>query len=165
MFLAGNGLLLATHKLLSFSEAASALSCYDGAVKLLGFVDNRRSNEMPTSIALRHLGPINCLSDLLLRNVVDELIIAVPMKSCYDLAQRAIDIAERVGVRVVYMKDMYISSLNNTSRRPELFSELVPIHDTYFAAAQACKTMARPENQTCLKDARAKAAKAAKMER
>jgi hypothetical protein len=35
--------------------------------------------------------------------------------------------------------------------------------ETYLAAAQACKTMARPEKQACLKDARAKAAKAARM--
>jgi exopolysaccharide biosynthesis polyprenyl glycosylphosphotransferase len=57
------------------------------------------------------------------------------MKSCYDVAQRAIEIAERVGVRVVYMQDMYVTTLKqNAFRSPELFSELVPIHEQYVAA-------------------------------
>jgi exopolysaccharide biosynthesis polyprenyl glycosylphosphotransferase len=108
---------------------------YYGAVKLLGFVDNRRTTEMVPDIAFRHLGTVDCLSDLLLRNVVDELIIAVPMKSCYDLAQQAIAIAERVGVRVVHMQDMYVSVLKkNVFRSPELFSELVPLPEAYVTA-------------------------------
>jgi exopolysaccharide biosynthesis polyprenyl glycosylphosphotransferase len=108
---------------------------YYGAVKLLGFVDDRRTTEMVPDIAFRHLGTVDCLSDLLLRNVVDELIIAVPMKSCYDLAQQAIAIAERVGVRVVHMQDMYVSVLKkNVFRSPELFSELVPLPEAYVTA-------------------------------
>jgi exopolysaccharide biosynthesis polyprenyl glycosylphosphotransferase len=103
-------------------------------VKIVGFVDNRLKTEMGADIACHHLGTIDDLSDLLLRNVVDELLIAVP-KSCYDLAQDAIAIAERVGVRVVYMQDMYVTTLKQSSAcSPELFSELVPIHEHYVAA-------------------------------
>lgn len=106
-----------------------------GTVKLVGFVDNRPTNEMAPEVANRHLGTIDDLSDLLLRNVVDELLVAVPMKSCYDMAQHAIEIAERVGVRVVYMQDMYVTTLKQSAfRSPELFSELVPIHEHYVAA-------------------------------
>jgi exopolysaccharide biosynthesis polyprenyl glycosylphosphotransferase len=108
---------------------------HDGTVKVVGFVDDRSSTEMDPDIAERHLGTIDDLSDLLLRNVVDELLVAVPMKSCYDMAQSAIEIAERVGVRVVYMQDMYITSLKHSpSHSLELFSELVPIHEHYVAA-------------------------------
>ena len=108
---------------------------YRGTVKLLGFIDNRPTNEMAPDVADRYLGTIDDLSELLLRNVVDELFVAVPMKSCYDMAQRAIEIAERVGVRVVYMQDMHISTLKQSAfRSPELFSELVPIHEHYVAA-------------------------------
>ena len=108
---------------------------HDGTVKIVGFVDNRPSSEMAPEVAARHLGTIDDLSDLLLRNVVDELLVAVPMKSSYDMAQHAIEIAERVGVRVVYMQDMYATTLKqNASGSPELFNELVPIHENYFAA-------------------------------
>jgi len=108
---------------------------HNGTVKLLGFVDNRSTSEMAPGVVGRHLGTIDDLSDLLLRNVVDELLVAVPLKSCYDMAQHAIEIAERVGVRVVYMQDMYVTTLKqNAFRSPELFSELVPIHERYVAA-------------------------------
>ena len=61
------------------------------------------------------------------------------MKSCYDMAQRAIEIAESVGVRAVYMQDMYITTLKHSpSRSLELFNELVPFHEDYVAA-QAVK--------------------------
>jgi len=106
-----------------------------GTVKLLGFVDNRPTSEMAPIVACGFLGTIEDLSQLLLRNAVDELLVALPMKSCYDMAQQAIQIAERVGVRVVYMQDMYITTLKQSaSRSPELFSELVPIHEHYVAA-------------------------------
>ena len=108
---------------------------HHGTVKVLGFVDDRAPSDMMSGVAEAYLGTIDDLSGLLLRNVVDELLVAVPMKSCYDLAQRAIEIAERVGVRVVYMQDMYITTLKQSaSGSPELFSELVPIHERYVTA-------------------------------
>jgi len=108
---------------------------HHGTVKLVGFVDNRPTSKMATDVADLHLGTLDDLSELLLRNVVDELLVAVPMKSCYDVAQQAIEIAERVGVRVVYMQDMYVTTLKQSAfHAPELFSELVPIHEHYLAA-------------------------------
>jgi exopolysaccharide biosynthesis polyprenyl glycosylphosphotransferase len=105
---------------------------YHSSVKLVGFVDDRPVSEMPPDVADRYLGTIDGLSDLLLRNVVDELLIAVPMKSCYDQAQRAIDIAEQVGVRVAYMHDVYATKLRRTAHHDhELFGELLPFHEHY----------------------------------
>ncbi len=104
-------------------------------VRVVGFVDNRRASEMAPDIADRHLGTLRDLSGLLLKNVVDELLIAVPMKSCYDMAQQAIEIAERVGVRVAYMHDMYTTTLTQSGfRRADPFSELSPFHDGYVIA-------------------------------
>ena len=106
---------------------------YHSKVKLLGFVDDRPVEEMAPDIADRYLGRIDDLSDLLLRNVVDELLIAVPMKSCYDISQRAVSIAERVGIQIVYMQDMYVTTLKQTaSWDRELFTELVPTHEHYL---------------------------------
>ena len=108
---------------------------HDGRVKLVGFVDNRPTSEMLPSISASYLGTIDELDELLLRNVVDELVVAVPMKSCYDLAQHAIEVAERVGVRVIAMQDLYDITLKHSAvRNCELFNELLPIHESYMTA-------------------------------
>ena len=114
---------------------------YHSTVKLVGFVDDRPVSEMPPDIADRYLGTIDHLSDLLLRNVVDELLVTVPMKSCYGQAQRAIEIAEQVGVRVAYMHDVYMTKLRQTAHRDhELFGELVPFHE-HYVTRQAVKRL------------------------
>ena len=107
---------------------------YHLSVDVVGFVDDRPVAEMAPDIADRYLGTIDQLSDLLLRNIVDELLIALPMKSCYDAAQRAVGIAEQVGVRAVYMQDMYVAKLRNRSfNDSNLFNDLVPYHEDYIA--------------------------------
>lgn len=112
---------------------------YHSSVKLIGFVDDRPVSEMPPDIADRYLGPVDQLSELLLHNVVDELLIALPTKSCYDTIQRAISIAEQVGVEVVYMQDLYVSTLKqNGVAESEMFTELVPRQNDYMAT-QALK--------------------------
>ncbi len=123
----------------SGTRAAKAWSeirkLHHGSVKLVGFVDDRPSNQMAPGISAQYLGTIDDLNELLLRNVIDELIVAVPMKSCYDLAQRAVQIAETVGVRVVAMQDTYITaSKGSAPHKRELFSELMPLPDGYLTA-------------------------------
>jgi exopolysaccharide biosynthesis polyprenyl glycosylphosphotransferase len=114
---------------------------YHSTVRLLGFVDDRPVSEMAPDVAARYLGTIDELSDLLLRNVVDELLIAMPMKSCYEQTQRAIEIAEQVGVQVAYMHDMYASTLRETAHhKQELFGELVPFHE-HYVRRQAVKRL------------------------
>ena len=83
---------------------------HHSTVKLLGFVDDRAASEMAPDVADRYLGTMDQLSDILLRNVVDELLIALPTRSCYDSIERAIAIAEQVGVEVVYMQDLYVTT-------------------------------------------------------
>jgi exopolysaccharide biosynthesis polyprenyl glycosylphosphotransferase len=112
---------------------------YHSTVRLLGFVDDRPINEMAPDVAARYLGTIDDLSYLLLRNVVDELLIAMPMKSCYDKAQQAVDIAEKVGVHVAFMQDMYSTTLKQSPHRAqELFSDFVPFHE-HYVTRQAVK--------------------------
>lgn len=107
---------------------------YHTTVELVGFVDDRPISEMAPDIADRCLGRIDDLDGILLRNVVDELLIAVPTKSCYDAAQRSIEIAEKVGVRAVYMQDMYVTKLGNGGHcDTDLFNDLVPFHEDYVA--------------------------------
>jgi exopolysaccharide biosynthesis polyprenyl glycosylphosphotransferase len=111
---------------------------YHPTVRLLGFVDDRPIGEMAPDVASRYLGTTHDLSHLLLRNVVDELLIALPMKSCYDKAQRAVAVAEQVGVHVVFMQDMYSTTLKQSHREQELFGDFVPFHE-HYVSRQAVK--------------------------
>ena len=105
---------------------------YHSTMKLLGFVDSRDRALMAPDIADRHIGTLDQLSDLLLHNAVDRMIVAMPLHSCYESIQRAIGIAEGVGVEVIYLQDYFAStrSAQPTSDR-ELFKELAPVHETY----------------------------------
>jgi exopolysaccharide biosynthesis polyprenyl glycosylphosphotransferase len=95
--------------------------------RLLGFVDDRLPDSMPPDVASRLIGNVDDLPGYLLRNIVDEVIVATPMRSCYDLAQRAVSIAEAAGVRVVCLNDVFtLAQEKGLRRRAALFVELVP---------------------------------------
>ncbi len=95
--------------------------------RLLGFVDDRHPDSMPPDIASRLVGSVDDLPGYLLRNIVDEVIIATPMRSCYELAQRAVSIAEAAGVRVVCLNDVFtLAQDKDLHRRAPMFVELVP---------------------------------------
>ncbi|HEX4486940.1 MAG TPA: sugar transferase [Terriglobales bacterium] len=112
---------------------------HHSTVKLVGFVDDRSPDEMAPDIADRYLGTIDQLSDLLLRNVVDQLLIALPTKTCYDHIQRAIRTAEQVGVEVLYMQDLYVTTLKQRALdEPEMFTDIARRHESY-ALSQAIK--------------------------
>jgi lipopolysaccharide/colanic/teichoic acid biosynthesis glycosyltransferase len=107
--------------------------------RLVGFVDDRHPDSMPPDIASRLIGKVDDLPGYLLRNTVDELIVAAPMRSCYDLSQRAVSIAEAVGVRVVCLNDLFtLAQEKNLRRRAKLFVELLP-KDHRRESAEAAK--------------------------
>jgi exopolysaccharide biosynthesis polyprenyl glycosylphosphotransferase len=100
--------------------------------ELIGFVDDRDTEEMAPDIAARYVTDVNGLSNYLLHNVVDELIVAVPLRSCYTMAQRAVAVAEATGVRVFCLNDIYtLSHSTSLRRRAEAFIELVPHDDIH----------------------------------
>lgn len=103
---------------------------YHSSINLLGFVDDRSQSEMSPDVASRYLGTVDQLDSLLLSKTVDMVLVAMPIQSCYPLMQRAISIAERVGVEVVYLQDVFTSK-----RRQEpvqiRFGSLVPLHERY----------------------------------
>lgn len=108
--------------------------------RLLGFVDDRDPASMPPDIATRLVGNIDELPGYLLRNVVDELIVAAPMRSCYDLGQRAVSIAEAAGVRILCLNDVFTLAQERRGRGSSLFVELAP-KDMRRRAAEAAKRM------------------------
>lgn len=103
---------------------------HHGSKYLIGFLDDRDPAEMPPDIAARYLGCIDVLPNFLLNNVVDELILAAPLRSCYEATQRAVSVAEGAGVRVVCLSDCFSLQHQRKAReRARLFVELVPKND------------------------------------
>jgi hypothetical protein len=93
--------------------------------QLLGFVDDRSTDLMAPDIASRYVAAVDGLPGFLSNNAVDELIVAVPMRSCHELAQRAVLIAQVAGVRVVCLNDLFASNTERASdRQNTVFLEL-----------------------------------------
>jgi len=77
---------------------------------LLGFVDNNEHIESEV-VRRRLLGRIDNLEHLLMRHEVDEVLVALPIRSCYALIQDVISICERAGVQANYLADVFRTSL------------------------------------------------------
>lgn len=71
----------------------------------LGFVDSSPRDIHGPGDQL--LGRISDLEDILMRQVVDEVIIALPLRSQYSAIERVISICERAGVEVQYLEDSF----------------------------------------------------------
>ncbi len=100
---------------------------YHHSKHVIGFVDNREPTVMPPDIAQRYLGSLDDLASLLRQNAVDELVLAAPIRSEYEMMQRGIALAEREGVRVLCLTDVF--SLAHESKAwsdAGMFVELVP---------------------------------------
>jgi exopolysaccharide biosynthesis polyprenyl glycosylphosphotransferase len=83
--------------------------CQDGSPRrhLLGFFDSNIVTAVDEDVALRITGPLKELESFLMNNHVDEVVIALPVKSRYSEVQEAIQICERVGVPITYPADVF----------------------------------------------------------
>lgn len=77
-----------------------------GNSRVVGFVDSRVWSPVGVPEGAL-LGNLQDLEGLLMRNAVDEVLIALPIKSCYEDVQSALVICERVGVRATYLADVF----------------------------------------------------------
>jgi len=73
--------------------------------KCLGYVDSTAMEIPGQSWPL--LGRINDLEDILMKQVVDEVVVALPLKTQYAAIDRTISICERIGVPVQYCEDLF----------------------------------------------------------
>jgi exopolysaccharide biosynthesis polyprenyl glycosylphosphotransferase len=105
---------------------------YHSSMNVIGFIDDRDPSEMAPEIARLHIGSVNQLEEALLRNVVDVLLIAMPIKSCYEQMQQAVEVAESVGINIVYLGDIYRTSNRQGYGSEEMFTELAPEQDHYI---------------------------------
>jgi exopolysaccharide biosynthesis polyprenyl glycosylphosphotransferase len=109
---------------------------YYSSIAVLGFVDERDPQNMAPDVARRFLGGVDQLEDLLLREVVDVILIAMPIQSCYSLMQRAVHIAESAGVQVMYLSDIY-SSRHRQGSESSMFRDLAPQQEHYLVRLAA----------------------------
>ena len=74
---------------------------------LLGFFDSSLGPTTPQEVVLRLEGSLKDLEPFLMGNPVDEVVIALPVRSRYADVQEAIEICERVGVPITYPADIF----------------------------------------------------------
>ena len=76
-----------------------------GSYRVLGFVDSTAA--ISKEAAGQMLGSLDELEGLLMHRAVDEVFIALPVRSHHSEIQTAIQVCERVGVRSKYLSDVF----------------------------------------------------------
>jgi exopolysaccharide biosynthesis polyprenyl glycosylphosphotransferase len=77
----------------------------DWDYRVLGFVDSTAAET--SELSEKILGRISDLEEILMRQVVDEVIVALSIKTHYSTIERVIAVCERVGVQVQYCEDLF----------------------------------------------------------
>ncbi|HQY28606.1 MAG TPA: sugar transferase [Burkholderiaceae bacterium] len=80
--------------------------------RVAGFVDDEVVGRPPPGAP--HLGTLDDLPRLLSQNVVDEVFVALPIKSCYGQIQRIVANCEAQGVPVTMLTDLFALRLART---------------------------------------------------
>jgi exopolysaccharide biosynthesis polyprenyl glycosylphosphotransferase len=89
-------------------QAMGSDPLFDGQV--VGFVDTDPQMALARA-GVPHLGTVEDLDQILMHQVVDEVLIGLPIKSRYEQIQEAIAICERVGVPAKYPTDLFRTRL------------------------------------------------------
>jgi exopolysaccharide biosynthesis polyprenyl glycosylphosphotransferase len=74
---------------------------------VVGFVDSRDPMEMPPEIRAQLIGSLEEFERLLSTRPIDQVLIALPVKSQYAAIQQVIEACERVGVESKYFPDLF----------------------------------------------------------
>jgi exopolysaccharide biosynthesis polyprenyl glycosylphosphotransferase len=83
----------------------------DPSNRVIGFMDREMYQPAVEPVRSRYLDGLDDLENFLMQQVVDEVLIALPIRSRYDDIQKSIEICERVGVKVHYLSDVFHASL------------------------------------------------------
>jgi len=78
---------------------------------VVGFIDEPTGSAPYDRVIQPTLGTLRQLEQILMRQVIDEVVIALPVKSCYQQIQYVINVCERAGVQANYGADMFESTL------------------------------------------------------
>jgi exopolysaccharide biosynthesis polyprenyl glycosylphosphotransferase len=98
--------------------------------RVVGFVDTV-TGSATDEVNRRLLGRLDELEGLLMHRAIDEVLIALPMKSCYTEIQEAITVCQRVGVRARYLSDIFTHSRNGNGGHPLAAVEVPIAADDY----------------------------------
>ena len=80
--------------------------------EVVGFVDDPRDDRLESGrVQHETVGTLVQLEQILMRQVIDEVVIALPVKSCYQQIQHAIGVCERAGVQSKYGADLFESTV------------------------------------------------------
>jgi exopolysaccharide biosynthesis polyprenyl glycosylphosphotransferase len=79
-------------------------------VRVHGFVDSA-SGPWADESARRRVAVLEDLESYLMGHPIDDVLITLPIKSCYGQIQQTIALCERLGVRAAYLADVFQSSL------------------------------------------------------
>ncbi len=90
--------------------------------EVLGFVDTDVQPAL-TAHGWLPMGGLEELERILMRQVVDEVLVALPIRTHYEDIQRAIETCERAGVQATFLVDVFQSTLS----RPRLRAQAGPV--------------------------------------
>jgi exopolysaccharide biosynthesis polyprenyl glycosylphosphotransferase len=97
---------------------------------IVGFVDTPDSTPANSEIARQCIGTLDDLESLLMNHAIDEVCVALPIKSQYLAMQNVLLVCERVGVRTTYQSDLFSSQVAwpryNDSHSPTVTMHVVP---------------------------------------
>ena len=110
---------------------------FHGSVDMLGFIDTRSPDEMAPDVASRLLGGLDQLGEVLVSKVVDVMLVAMPLQSCYSQIQEAIHEAEAAGVEVLYLQDVFSSRVRSNASEDNVFRELQPRQESRIVSILA----------------------------
>lgn len=79
--------------------------------EVVGFVDDPTDHLPHNQVLHQTIATLTQLEQILMRQVIDEVVIALPVKSCYQQIQYVLSVCERAGVRAKYGADMFASTV------------------------------------------------------
>ena len=112
-----------------------------GYTRILGFVDSPNGHLASAAVQRQMLGGLDDLEAILMKQPVDEVVIALPAKSCYDQIQTAIQTCERAGVEARYLSDIFQLSLARPRFEPHETAPMVSlkvVQDDYRLVVKRC---------------------------
>jgi len=101
-------------------------------VHILGFVDSPDAKTATAEVSRKIIGNLEDLEGILMKQPVDEVLIALPAKSCYEQIQTVIRTCERAGVEVKYHSDIFDVSFARPRFEPDGMESVISlkvVHD------------------------------------
>jgi exopolysaccharide biosynthesis polyprenyl glycosylphosphotransferase len=97
-----------------------------GEFRLLGFVDSPNGHVIPAEVRDLMIGRLEELETILMTRPVDEVLIALPPRSCYEQIQTAIRICLRAGIEAKYLADVFEVSMIRPQPMPAVEADTKP---------------------------------------